>query len=297
MKTTIYSILILITALLFHSCEKDLMDEVNEGNWNNERNILGINLNKQIGEAVIKRTADEATINITVNAVDLDLSAIAITDLTLSYDATANTSVGEKLDFDNPENKASITVTSKKGETLIWDVFIEPFVNELEGSWSISSFYFMWDDGFGWGNAGEDEVAALLPASASGLDDVITFGEVKGADSDGRVFGDYERTTGDDGAVASFVYESTGVDWSSLFGQLPVGTGQWVLNKDNSITITVDDKSYTTSIFQKEDESTLKIPLNTGAQELDKINWDNYYGDHSNKFIAGTALYYTLMRL
>lgn len=296
MKKIIYTICILTIGLVLSSCDKDVLEEVNEGNWNNERNILEIGLNQQIGLAQIERTEDQVIVNITVNAEGLDLTAVEITDIVLSYDAQSDVSTGDKLNFDNAERKASINVTSKKGENLEWTIFIEPFVNELKGSWTISSYFFKWDDGFGWGNAGELELSGLLTEASTGLDDIITFGSVEGANDDGLVYGNYERTLGVDGLAASYIYARTGEDWAIRYDQLPVGSGQWILNKDNSIMIVVDGETYTTKTFEVVDDTTIKLPLDPGAHDLSKLNWDDYYGDHTNKFVSSADLWYSLKK-
>ena len=54
-------LLILTTSAFLWSCQKNPLDEVNEGKWNKERNILGITFNGQVGDAVIDRTGDSAT--------------------------------------------------------------------------------------------------------------------------------------------------------------------------------------------------------------------------------------------
>ncbi|QVY66157.1 hypothetical protein [Polaribacter sp. Q13] len=296
MKKIIYSIFLITLVSVFSSCEKDLMEEVNEGNWNSERNIIDFGLKQQIGLARIERSGNQATINITINASNLDLAAVDITDMVLSYDAQANVTRGDKLNFDNPENKSTVMVTSKKGETLEWTIFIEPFINELEGSWAISSYSIKWDDGNGWGNAGESELSDLLTESSSGLDDIITIGAVKGANDEGLVYGDYERTMGEDGLAASYIYARTSEDWAVRFNQLPIGSGEWILNKDNSVTFVVNKKSYTTKTFDKIDETILKLSLDPGVKELGRTNWDDYYGDNTNKFVAATDLWYTLTK-
>ncbi|WP_343330777.1 hypothetical protein [Polaribacter staleyi] len=296
MKKIAYSIFLIALVSVFSSCEKDLMEDVNEGNWNNERNIIDFGLKQQIGLARIERSANEATVNITINASNLDLAAVDITDMVLSYDAQANVASGDKLNFDNPEKKSTVTVTSKKGETLEWTIFIEPFINELEGSWAISNYSIKWDDGNGWGNAGEADLSGLLTASSTGLDDIIIIGPVKGANDEGLVYGNYERTLGADGLAASYVYARTSENWDVRFNQLPVGKGEWILNKDNSVTFVVNGKSYTTKTFDKINDTTLKLPLEPGAKDLGRTNWDDYYGDHTNKFVATTNLWYTLIK-
>lgn len=296
MKNIAYIICLFVVMASITSCEKDIMKDVNNGDWNNERNIIEINLEQQIGLSEIIRTETEALVTLTINASSVDLASVSITDLVLSYEATSDVSIGETLNFDNAENTASLTVTSKKGETLDWTINIVPFVNEIEGSWSISSFYMKWDDGFGWGNSGEGDVSTLLDGTSAGLDDIITFGPVEGTNTDGLLYGVYERTTGADALSASFVYEPTGTDWGSKFDHVPTGSGLWVLNKNNSITITVNEQSYTTSIFNRIDDSTLMLPLDFGLQDLGLINWDDYYGDNTNKFCAMTELFYTLSK-
>jgi hypothetical protein len=295
MKKTVKGLLILIIIFSLSSCEKDLMEEVNDMSWNNERNILDIGLEQQIGLPQIERVGDNASIKIMVNANGLDLKAVDITGIVLSYGAQADVTAGGKLNFDNVERKSSISVTSKKGEKLKWDVIIEPFINDLEGSWSISSYYFAWDDYNGYGNQGGGELALFLTGTAKGLDDIITFGPVEGANDNGLVYGKYERQNGADGSIASFIYERTGDDWSSKFDQVPVGKGQWILNKDNSINIDFGGKTYKTKIFLVTDKVTLKIPLDPGIN-LSRINWNDYFGDNTNKFDHVRDLYYILKK-
>jgi hypothetical protein len=296
MKKIVNGILTLTMIFSLLSCEKDLMEEINDMGWNNERNILDIGLKQQIGLPRIERIGDKASITIMVNANGLDLKAVDITDIVLSYGAKADVTAGGKMNFDNVERKSSISVTSKKGEKLKWDVVIEPFINDLEGSWSISSYYFAWDDYNGYGNQGGGELALFLTGTAKGLDDIITFGPVEGANDDGLVYGKYERTKGVDGFVASFTYDRTGENWSSKFDQIPIGIGRWILNKDKSVTIVVLGKAYNTKIYTAIDEVSLKIPLDPGIN-LSRINWNDYFGDSTNKFDHVRDLYYILKKI
>lgn len=92
---TIYKILALACAAAgFQSCEKDLQDEINDGKWNHERQVIDIKFENQIGVAEIEAvdaTTGLIELSINVNAVP-DLSNIKITNLQLSYQA--NSSVG-----------------------------------------------------------------------------------------------------------------------------------------------------------------------------------------------------------
>ncbi|MRT93712.1 hypothetical protein [Ancylomarina sp. 16SWW S1-10-2] len=289
------NIFLIVLVASMAACTSDPLEDLDGNGWKKERNVVSVLLEGQIGTAIIEREADDAKITLTANLASItDISKVEIEGIEFSYGATSSSLAGTTLDFTS--GSTSISVVSGAGETLDWKVVLNPFINEIEGSWTISSYYIKWDDGNGWGNAGGSELNSLLAASTPGLDDIITFGPVEGADDEGRVYGNFERTTGADGEVASFIYERTNEDWTSRFNQIPVGSGEWLLNKDNSITITVDGMSYTTLIFEKTDDSNLKLPLAPGAPDSGKINWDDYYGDHTNKFCVTTELYYELVK-
>ncbi len=62
MKKISFLIISVLTLALF-SCQEDIMDEVNEGNWNKERNITEIKFENQIGLPTIKRDGESATVS------------------------------------------------------------------------------------------------------------------------------------------------------------------------------------------------------------------------------------------
>ena len=101
---TIYKILALACAAAgFQSCEKDLQDEINDGKWNHERQVIDIKFENQIGVAEIEAvdaTTGLIELSINVNAVP-DLSNIKITNLQLSYQANSSVGIGDVLNFEN----------------------------------------------------------------------------------------------------------------------------------------------------------------------------------------------------
>ena len=83
MKLYINNLFLLLLALTVVSCVKDPFDEFDEGNWNNERSILSIKFENQVGKEQITRVDDQLgtiTLGINTGAV-ADLSDIKINSL------------------------------------------------------------------------------------------------------------------------------------------------------------------------------------------------------------------------
>jgi|GEM_PF-1097632 hypothetical protein len=173
-------------------------------------------------------------------------------------------------------------------------VEINVHANPYQGSWTISSFTFDWNDGDGWGNSGEAAVADELPNSAPGLDDIITFGGFSGINPTGT----YNRTAGADGKFASYVYSysNTGTDWNGKFGELPAGSGTYVINSDNSVTITIEGNTYNSIGCSTTDGTTMTYLLNPAPFSPGSIDWNDYFGDNTNKFCVATKIWYVLKK-
>ena len=275
MKRYIRNLLLLVAgAVVATSCQKDPLDDITEGGWNRERNIIGISFKGQIGKAEIVRTGDDATIKFICNTSDM--SSVELADMELSVGAKASVNIGDKLNFDNPENIAVINVTAATGAVLEWKVKAEKFVNPYEGTWSIQRFFFKYDDWNGWGLAGENFVSAAIPNAAKSDDDIITFGAVEGVDATGAIYGAYERTAGANGEFGSYVSRE-GKDWAFKFGQLPAGKGKYFINPDNTISVEIDgtNKKYTSKGITESTASSIKFELK--ADQIWEINWDDYY--------------------
>src|SRR5690606_7812727 len=134
---------ILIALLLLccaMGCVKDPWDDVEDGSWNNERSVLDIKFENQVGTADIVRIDDktgEIIVTINVDAVP-DLSNIVLSSLQLSYGASSNVTVGQALNFENPQNAASFTVTSPTGKSREYTVKVESFQENILGTYKIT---------------------------------------------------------------------------------------------------------------------------------------------------------------
>ncbi|MDQ2657475.1 MAG: hypothetical protein M3Y60_08640, partial [Bacteroidota bacterium] len=140
MKTSnkIFVLLLLITQL---SCVQDPWDEIADGNWNNERSVIDIKFENQVGTAEIERTDERSgviVVTINVDAVP-DLSAIALNSMQLSYGATSTLSIGEALNFENESQSASFTVTSPTGKSRDYTVKVTSFQETILGTYDITN--------------------------------------------------------------------------------------------------------------------------------------------------------------
>lgn len=109
-------------------------------NKSNERTILSIGFDHQIGDAIITPVGDDAgTVEFQL-AVDLisDLSKVEITTLTVSYGATATAKSGDKIDFTADKNP-TITVTAESGKTREYELQMSPFAESFAGCYAINS--------------------------------------------------------------------------------------------------------------------------------------------------------------
>ena len=289
MKIYKFVFLTLILASMF-ACQKDPMSEIKDGAWNKERNIIDISFSGQIGKVKIVRSGTNATIEFLDYSEDF--SNIQINSLEISYGASATVKAGDKLNFNNAAKTATVTVTPANGEPLVWTIKAGLYVNPYRGSWTIKNFRMKWDDYNGWGLSGEADVALKMTKAAPGTDDVLTFGGIDGVDASGGYYGVYERTSGSDGLFASYI-SPKGNDWSDKFGQLPNGKGKYVINPDNTISITLDGstKKYNSKGSTASDGSVMTYELN--AAQVWTIDWNDYYSTE-NQLKMTYKLWYTL---
>jgi len=305
MKTLRYIMLSLAAVLTIAGCQKDPLDIVNEGAWNNERNILGITFTDQVGLTTITRNSDSATVSFTYNtSASADLSAIEISSLEVSYGATASVAAGETLNFENADKTASITVTSAKGETLEWTITLEPFTEVLIGDWNVSSLLVYGGTGPEWGGAAVIKMtdkswcwdAGTGPAAEE--DNIFTF-EFTGFDEDGNTTGDFYNNPGNDGKYADFIFifSDPDIDLNDKYRKIPAGSGTWVHDQTNGTVIfTFEDNSTVTATFNEAGTYSL---YNDGSTVINKIvadhsfsfpltgtdDWTNIYTDY-DKFVA-----------
>lgn len=300
MKKTI-NIIILIAITIQFSCVKDPFKEFEEGGWNNERSILSIQFENQVGAAEIIRDGDNSgtvRVGINVDAVP-DFSNIKLSTLVLSYDASASVDVGETLNFQNEANTASITVTSPTGISREYTVIAEPFTETILGTYNISNLVV-------WGGTGPEYGGGAVLAMndkpwawpenggpAAELDNTITL-ELGGFTDEGNSFGTIINNSGPDDTYADFQFVlEPATDVNGFYRKIPKGEGQWERNyATGMVTFTFSDGSTTSGVFV---ESSTTIDLGFGQSktvdnqafqfELNGTDdWDNIYSDY-DKFV------------
>ena len=140
MKKIVY-VLFAVIALTQSGCQNDPLEDIEEGNWNNERNVLEIKFENQVGNAMIARVDDQTgTINLAINVDAVpDLSHIVIKEMVLSYDAKSSVNEGEALNFANAQNSATLTVTSPTGKSRNYTVVASSFRESLVGTYDIDN--------------------------------------------------------------------------------------------------------------------------------------------------------------
>ncbi|WP_066629925.1 hypothetical protein [Labilibacter marinus] len=294
----------LVLAVFMASCTEDPLSKIYEdgSSWNHERGISALVLKNQIGSAAIVSNTEESTVTVVLNTdVEPNISSVEIEYIGLSWNASADVAEGSTLNFDNEEKKTTITVTSESGKTKEWTVYAQEFSNPVMGEWRIAVHRFSWDDYNGWGNSGYDvDLVNDMPLTATGLDDVITFGAVEGIE-DGKPYGTYTRTAGADNEFANYVFDD-GIhevkDWAPQFGQLQGGKGKYYIDEDGNGALIVrlvmeSGSESATGVIEIIDETTVKVNLEPTMRDLSLIDWDNYYSTWSH-LVSCIGSYYHL---
>jgi len=306
MKTTKIITIILAVALTLYGCQKDPLADVNEGKWNKERNIIDITLNGQIGDALINRDGDAATIDFKYNTAAGELSAVKLNGMEISYGATASVSVGQTLNFDNATNSATITITSAQGKSLDWVVTLTPFTETLLGTWSISGLYVFGGTGPDYGGAAVLKMtdkswcwdATTGPAAEQ--DNSLTF-TLEGFTEDGNSFGKVVNDAGTDGLYADFIFTNSDpdVDVNRFYRKIPTGEGIWLRNYSTGLVTFTFANGTTTSgnfisagtetVYGTITRTTIDHAISFALSGVD--NWDKIYSDY-DKFVSRPRRYW-----
>lgn len=311
MKSIKYMLFALAAISLLNACQKDPLEEVNDGNWNKERNIIGISFNGQVGNATINRDGDIATIEFTYNtAVSEDLSTITVTALEISYGANASVSVGDVLNFDNTDNTATITVTPVHGDPLNWTIKLNQFTETLLGTWNITNLSVYGGTGAVYGGAAVIEMtdkpwcwdASTGPSAEK--DNTLTF-TLDGIDDNGNSYGTVVNNAGNDNEYANFVYvlSDPDVDVNSFYRKIPKGEATWKRDYSaGTVTFTFADGSTSTGAFASAGTETL---YTDASRTITKIiidhafeftlsgvdDWGSIYTDY-DKFVSNPHKYW-----
>ncbi len=297
----IINILMLVLVLAQIGCVKDPFTEFEEGDWNNERSILSIRFENQVGAAEILRDGDETgSINIGINVGAVpDLSSITLNGLVLSYGAESSVQVGEALNFENATNTTTIMVTSPTGKTREYIITAEPFVETILGTYDITNLIVFGGTGPEWGGG------AVLPMTdkpwiwpenggpSAELDNTITL-ELEGFTDEGNSFGTIINNAGPDEMYADFQFVlDPPTDVNHFYRKIPKGEGTWERNyATGTVRFTFADGTITTGTFIENgatedlDNGLSKTVENYAfAFNLEGTDdWDNIYTDY-DKFV------------
>ncbi|MCX2837863.1 hypothetical protein OQ279_06820 [Salinimicrobium sp. MT39] len=302
-------IAIVITAfvsLALTGCQTDPWEDIEEGNWNNERSILSLKFENQIGQPVITRT-DENTgeIEVSINADAVpDLSSITLEQLVLSYNAKSTVVEGESLNFENENNTSSLVVTSPTGKTREYTIKVNPFQETILGTYQIQDLVLYGGTGPEYGGGGVLSLTSkpwVWPENGpeKELDNYLVF-ELSGITEEGNTYGTVTNYAGEDETYADFTFvaEPT-TDVNHFYRKIPKGQAEWSRNYTNgTITFTFEDGRTTTGTFEGPGTEDLGNGLSKTIENYafafnlnGTDDWDNIYSDY-DKFVKKPRRYW-----
>jgi len=254
-KVTILFTICILVAFGF-SCDK-------EADQNKYCELFSISFEGQTGDTDIDRDYNEVAFQIFTD----NLSAVRISEMTLSDGATPSTAVGETLDFSNENNTADLTITSESGEkTKAYTIFMDNLAPDFVGSWKMTSgtnrysFQVKYCDGGDCSLETSIDPAVFTNGSAA-ADNTINF-TLDGFDEETIMYGKFTYGPGADGEMGSYEHThattSEVYDFNDNYGIL-FAQGSWELNLGTSrITFFNADRS---------------ASIKTYTNYLDKKHW------------------------
>lgn len=306
MKSNIY-LSILFLAISIAGCVKDPLDEIEEGGWNNERSIIDIAFENQVGKASITRDGDDSgtiTISINVDAVP-DLSNIVLKSIQTSFNATSSVQVNDALNFENEDQSSQITVTSPTGISRNYTVYVNSFQETIIGTYAITDLVVYGGTGPEYGGASVISMTSkpwIWPDNggpSSEQDNTITF-QLDGITEEGNTYGTIINNAGEDGLYADFVYIKDPVtDVNHFYRKIPEGEGTWTRNySTGKVTFTFSDGTISSGTLigagtQDLGNGKSKTTENNALMfNLDgSDDWDNIYSDY-DKFVKRPRIFW-----
>ena len=113
------------TALLFIMALSSCTKTIDEDLSGNERSLLELRVEGQMGTAIIDRDGSRATATVYIlETPGFAYDRVPVKGIVVSNGASASVGIGDVLNFSNPERRARITVTSQSGHTLDWWIYL-----------------------------------------------------------------------------------------------------------------------------------------------------------------------------
>ena len=104
------------TALLFIMALSSCTKTIDEDLSGNERSLLELRVEGQMGTAIIDRDGSRATATVYIlETPGFAYDRVPVKGIVVSNGASASVGIGDVLNFSNPERRARITVTSQSG--------------------------------------------------------------------------------------------------------------------------------------------------------------------------------------
>ena len=102
------------TALLFIMALSSCTKTIDEDLSGNERSLLELRVEGQMGTAIIDRDGSRATATVYIlETPGFAYDRVPVKGIVVSNGASASVGIGDVLNFSNPERRARITVTSQ----------------------------------------------------------------------------------------------------------------------------------------------------------------------------------------
>ncbi len=302
----------MICILALQSCVKDLQDDVNDGGWNHERSVIGIEFENQIGAASIENVdASTGNIDLAINVgAQPSMASVKLKKLDLSFQATSSVKVGDALDFSN--GQASFTVTSTLGETRTYTIHVSEFTESLVGTYQVNSLTVYGGTGPEWGGGAVMQLAdkpwcwSEIYGPDVECDNTLTFTLI-GVTEDGSTTGTCFNNAGDDGKYADFIFqgsmnkeeEGVDIDLKHFYRQIPEGESTWIRNYSEG-TVSFISKEGKTTVGQFVEAGTIDVGYDTSFTVDNQAfqfslsgtdDWTNIYSDY-DKFVKKPRIFW-----
>jgi len=307
MKLKNIILLVSITGFVI-SCQKNSMEEIESGSWNNERSILGIKFDAQLGDAKISRDENgDGHIDFYYDLAIISNLTINLKELNLSYGAVSDKHIGDSITFSSTDSTAVVVVISHTGLSRTWTIKAHGFTDEILGSWQITKlqvFGGMLPQQKGthiFDLVELDELKILGTPPSAELDNILTF-SMEGLDDAGNPYGTLTHSAGDDGLFADFQWQSsdTVADINKFYRQIPDGTSTW--SKDlatDLVTITPEGngsasegKFIGAGSTKLDVNNTITIAENAFLFSLNQPNYAASFGLNRNVVVDSPKKYY-----
>jgi len=268
---------LLAGALILFSCQKDPMEDVNDGNWNKERNIISVAVQNQLGPSFVTRDETSQHVEVYVDTRGLDYASVEMKSLVLSYNATSNVKVGDKLNFNNDTHSTLIVIKAATGGELTWTLTLVPYDGFYLDTWNVKEQRIFVNQE--WGSMFDKEMSSVVAKASLENDNLIEW-KFEGVRASGKPYGTIVNNAGVDAAYGDYKIDDE-VDLNLRVRHLlPVGTSTWEIDMATNEVSIINGATTTIAKVSKQDfgvrlEFTLPYK-NPYQPKWNYGNWDNY---------------------